>query len=319
MTATELPRVGEVTEAKREPDDLVMWSVTTIIDAAVAKGDALLNWAVGVTAERVADQLDHVRNRLDTEGRAAAVKYIKGLRWQLHGLVSDADLGTIAHGLFDQYALSGHRPEVDPELHPHFRSEGTLLHDDDMLNLGRMLDQFDRWLNEYQPTYNATEVVVYHPDQGYAGQADAFVTLDGVPLIADYKTSRKTYDWKGNVRTPYSEVGLQLAAYRHATDAAVFRARRYSNRSRRYYLLSQAERDAALPVPAVEGGIAIKITPEHLGVYPVKCGPDQFEVFKFCQEVARWSFNDASHVVGNPMPPLFPPAETDDPFRGLPT
>jgi hypothetical protein len=53
-------------------------------------------------------------------------------------------------------------------------------------------------------------------------------------------------------------------------------------------------------------------------VYPVMCGPDQFDRYRFCQEVARWSFNQAAHVVGNPMPPLHPRTETDDPFAGIP-
>lgn len=318
MSTVELPRVGEVAEAKREPEDLVMWSVTTII--GVLDKPALIPWAVGVTAERTIEKLPIILARLESEGAEEAVRYIKGLRWQTDGRLADTELGTVAHGLFDSYALTGVRPEVVAELHPKFPVDGSLLHDDDVFALLRMLEQFDRFLDQYQPDYLATECVVFHPDQGYAGQVDAFLALDDVPLIADYKTSRKTYDTKGNIRTPYPEVALQLAAYRYATHAAVFRARRYTSRSRRYYLLSPAERAAALPVPEVEGGIVIRITPEHLGVYPVMCGPDQYERYRFCQEVARWSFNQAAHVVGNPMPPLVPRApETDDPFAGIPT
>lgn len=316
MTPTALPRLGEVVESKREPEDMVMWSVTTIL--SVIDRPALIPWAVGVTAERTVENVSTLLARLEHEGAEAAVEYIKKLRWQTGGRLADTELGTVAHGLFDEYALSGVRPDVVPELHPDFAAKRTLLHDDDMIALGLMLNQFDRWLQEFQPEYHATEVVVYHPEQGFAGQADGFLGLDHVPLIVDYKTSRKTYDGRGNIRPPYPEVGLQLAAYRYATHAAVWRARRYSNRSRRYYLLSPDERAAALPVPEVEGGIAIKITPDHLGVYPVKCGPEQFERFKFCQELARWSFNDAAHMVGNPMPALHP-FEPDDPFAGLPS
>lgn len=317
MTAAELPRLGEVVETKREPEDLVMWSVTTIL--GVLDKPALVPWAVGVTAERTVTQFDKVKRIIETLGEEEAITYIKGLRWQLGGLLSDSDLGTVAHGLFDEYALTGERPEVVPELHTDFAAKRTLLHDDDMFALNRMLDQFDRFLQDYQPDYLATEVVVYHPEQGYAGQADAFLALGGVPLIGDYKTSRKTYDGKGNIRTPYPEVGLQLAAYRHATYAAVRRARRYKSSGRRYYLLSPEERAAALPVPAVEGGVVIRITPDHLGVYPARCGPEQYRKFQFCQEVARWSFNEAKHIVGNPMPPLRPAEPEDDPFAGLPT
>jgi len=315
---TELPRVGEIIEVKREPDDQVMWSVTTILNI-LAKQDQLVPWAVGITAERVVERMETIRQRMFNENTASAVAYIKGLRWDNGGKLSDTELGTVAHGLFEHYALTGQRPPVHADLHPKQATDGSVLHADDLRDLARMLEHFDRWLNEFQPQYLATEVVVYHPEMGYAGQADGFATVDGVDVIIDYKTSRKTYDGKGNIRGPYPENALQLAAYRGATKAAVWRARRYSNRGRWYYLLSEAERAMALPVPAVDGGLVIKVTPHHLGVYPVQCGPRQLDAFLYCQEVARWLYNEAKHVIGNAMDPPFPtPPPTDDPFAGLP-
>lgn len=318
MTVAELPRVGDVVESKREPDDMVMWSVTTILKI-LAKQDVLVPWAVGVTAERVVANMDRIAWRLENEDVASAVSYIKGLRWATGGKLSDTELGTVAHGLFEHYALTGSRPPVRPELHPKNGQDGSLLVADDVRDLGRMLDHFDRWLNEFQPQYLATEVVVYHPEMGYAGQADGFANVAGSDVIIDYKTSRNTYDSKGNVRGPYDENALQLAAYRWAKKAAVWRARRYSNRGRRYYLLNATERALALPVPEVDGGLIIKVTPDHLGVYPVKCDERQLEAFLYCQEVARWLFNEARHGIGNAMDPPFPlPPVTDDPFAGLP-
>lgn len=316
--ALELPRRGTVAQAKREADDEVMWSVTTII--GILDKPALIPWAVGLTAERVVQNLEGIRYRAEREGAAEAIDYVSRLRWRTDGLLKDSDLGTVAHGLFDEYAISGTRPDVVPELHPDHAKEGTVLAEADEAALVGMLDQFDRFLQEFQPDYLATEVVVYSKEYGYAGQADGFASIGGVPLILDYKTSRKTWTKGGKLRTPYPEVGLQLAAYRHADAAAVWRARRYENRSRRYYLLSPAEREMALPVPEVEDGVAIRVTPDHLGVYPVRCGARQWDAFLYCLEVARWSFNEASQVVGNPMPPLFPrAAEGGDPFAGLPT
>jgi hypothetical protein len=61
---------------------------------------------------------------------------------------------------------------------------------------------------------------------------------------------------------------LQLAAYRHAEFAAVWRARRFEQYSRRYYLLNPEERAMALPMPKTDGGLVIHITPEHCDVYP---------------------------------------------------
>lgn len=294
-----LPRVGTVIDTRKEPTDQVMWSVTTILK--VLNKEALLQWAVNVTAERVIANLDVLNARLANEGPESAISYVKGLRWQTDGRLTDTELGTLAHGLFEAYALLGVRPEIAPELHPMYAAEGVVLHPGDLADLAGMVDQFDRWLQGYQPDYLATEVVVYHPKYGYAGQADGFVNIAGNDLIVDYKTSRKTYDGRGKVREPYAENALQLSAYRHATHAAVFRARRYTNRSRRYYLLSDAEKAAAVPVPEVVAGLVVKITPDHLGVYPLRCDKRQHDAFLFCQEVARWLYNEAPHVVGNLM------------------
>lgn len=319
MSTSDVSRIGEVVETSREPEDMVMWSVTTIL--AVIDRPALIPWAVGVTAERAVANIDTVLNRLEKEGADSAIEYVKGLRWQTGGRLTDAELGTVAHKLFDTYAIDEVRPEVVPELHPDHARKGLVLAVEDVIALNLMLDRFDEFLQLYQPDYECCEIVVFHPEQGYAGQVDAFLSIGGVPLIGDYKTSRNTYDSRGKIRAPYPEASLQLAAYRYARYRAAFRARRYETggrASRRYYLLSSQERDAAWPVPEVEGGIVIKITPEHLGVYPVRCGPEQFETFRFVQEVARWSFQQAAHAVGNPMPPLFPDADLSDPFAGLP-
>lgn len=316
MTTTELPIKGTSTPARAEEDDLVLWSVTTIIGAL--DKPALVPWAVNVTAERVVDNLDVITRRVEEEGATEAVQFVKGLRWKTGGLLTDAAMGTVAHSLFDGYALTGTRPAVFPELHPDHGKKGSVLLPVDLLNLERMLDQFDRFLQQFTPEYLATEVTVYDPEMGYAGQADGFVTIDGVRLILDYKTSRRTYAADGSERGPYPEVGLQLAAYRYARYAAVWRARRYENRSRRYYLLSAAERDMALPVPEVDGGVAVYVTPERFAVHPVRCDVRQHEAFLFVLEAARWSFNEAAYVVGNPMNPPHPQAESDeDPFEGL--
>jgi hypothetical protein len=317
MTTLELPRIGEVVECKAEPGDRTLYSVTTII--SVLDKPALIPWAVNETAERTVANLATVQQRLD-EGVDEAVAYVAGLRWKTDGRLRDTELGTLAHQFFDQWAITGQRPEVVPELHPQHAQTGAVLHADDLFALRSMLDQFDRhWLQAFCPSYEATEVVVYHPDYEYAGQADGFVTVDGKRLILDYKTSRKTWTRAGKKRGPYPEVGLQLAAYRHATHAAVWRARRYTNRSRRYYLLNDAEREMALPVPEVDDGLALYVTPHSCDAYPVRCDREMHEAFLFCQEMARWQFNVANHVVGNPLVPLHvPPDNEDDPFAGLP-
>lgn len=300
MTVAELPLKGEFNDdARQEPHDLSLWSVTTII-GAIDK-PALVQWAAIETAKAAVDHADIVASRLRNEGRDSAIEYLKNARFRRpKGERTAKDLGTAVHGAVEQWALSGIRPDVDAEVAPFVR-------------------QFGRFLAEYRPMFVATEVTVYHPEMGYAGTADAFIEIDGRRFIIDYKTSRDTYDGQGKLKGPYPEVALQLAAYRHAPLAAVWRARRFEKFRRRYYLLSPHEREMAVPTPEVEGGLVIYLTPDHYAVHEIDCGPAVYEAFLFVQEAARWSFEQSKNVVGPPMMPPYPiPEPTDDPFAGLP-
>lgn len=140
-------------------------------------------------------------------------------------------------------------------------------------------------------------------------------------LIFDIKTSREDTLADGKLRTPFPEVGLQLAAYRHAELAAVWRSRQVDVSRRRYYLLNQAERDMAVPVPVVDGGVALLLTPTRYALHPIRCDESVFESFLHLVDVAHHQFEVAPHVVGTPLVPAsaWAPAPDDDPFAGLPT
>lgn len=314
--APPIQRLVEIVDAERpEAGDQVLYSVTSVL--SVLDRPALIPWAVNETAKWVVKLHSRIPRVIEEDGEEEAQKWIAGLRWRTDGLLTAADVGTVSHSLMEQYVVTGKRPKITPDLHP---SPGRGLHPEDVATLQRILDQGDRFLQEFQPRYEAAEVVVASPSYGYAGTCDGILSIDGQRLIIDYKTSRETYTKKGALKGPYPEVGLQLAAYRYAEVAAVWRARRTKMSGRRYYLLSREEREAAMPMPEVDGGLAIYLTPERYGVYPVRCGPDEFEAFLFCLEVARWQFNFANQMVGNPMTPPHPlsEADDDDPFKGLP-
>lgn len=300
LDANGIPRQGAVEDAKPEPGDEKYWSVTTVIGAL--DKPALVHWSAIETAKAAVDHLDVVQSRLEREGRDSAIEYLKGARFRRPaGQRSAAELGTAVHAACETYALTGNRPDVDAEVAP-------------------FLDQFDRFLHEFQPTYIATEVTVYNRTYGYAGTLDAAIEVDGERLLIDYKTSRDSYDAKGNPKGPYPEASLQLAAYRYAEMAAVWRARRFENFRRRYYLLSQTEIGMAAPVPEVDGGVVVYLTPHRYGVYPVRCDETVFEAFLYVIEAARWSFETSKHVIGQPMMPPHPtPAPDDDPFKGIPS
>jgi hypothetical protein len=282
---------GPIEQAKPDDGDRQMWSVTTIL-GAVDK-PALLYWAAEQTAlaaihststwqGMLADDDPHCQHT--DAASCAVVKWLRDARMRKpKGMRSATQLGTDVHGACESYALTGTRPDVDPEV--------TLF-----------VEQFDRWLQKFTPSYQATEVTVYHPELGYAGTCDGFLTIDGVRFIADYKTSRRHLDSRGQPSTPYPEqVGLQLAAYRWAQYAAVWRARRTEKFKRRYYLLSDTELAMAQPVPEVDAGLVIHITPEGCEAYPITCDESVFDAYLAVQDVARWLWQDSRTVMNHPL------------------
>jgi hypothetical protein len=270
-----------VVDATPADDDMRCWSVTTIIGCL--DKPALIWWAAQETAKAAIYKQDSWRAIREENGDDEAIDYLAKARFRPpKGERGAAELGTAVHEACEQYALTGVRPEVDDEIRPY-------------------LDQFDGWLDRFQPEYQATEVTVFSPTYGYAGTCDGFMTIGGVPLIIDYKTSKRSFDKKGNATGPYPEAALQLAAYRYAEVAAVWPARRFESYRRRYYLISQAEHNMGVPVPVVQGGIVIHITPDHCEAYPVRCDESVHRAFLFVQEVARWHFLDSRGAIGDPM------------------
>lgn len=276
-----------VEQRKPNADDVSLWSVTTIIGCL--DKPALVYWSAEQTALAAVHEAKTWQAIAESSGEDEAIDWLKGARFKKKQGRTAAELGTAVHEACEKYALTGFRPQVDDEVAP-------------------FLDQFDKWLDHWQPEYNAAEVTVYSPTYGYAGCCDGFLTVadrDGqkVRLIIDYKTSRESFDKKGNPKGPYPEVGLQLAAYRYAEMAAVWRPRRTEQFRRRYYLLSDDEQAAAVPVPEVDGGAVIYLTPQFAEMYPIRCDREIHERFLFVIEAARWQFEMSRDVIGRPMQP----------------
>ena len=276
------PKHPEPEDVKQAaPDDQRFWSVTTII--GTLDKPALVYWSADMTAQAAINDHD-IWGPMAAKDPAEAHRWLTGARFRKPAgqTRSATELGTAVHAAIEEYTLTGIRPELDP--------------DDEVIPY---LEQFDAWAQRFQPEYQAAEVTVYHPEYGYAGTCDAFLTVDGVRFIADYKTTRKSYDSKGKPTGPYPEVALQLAAYRYAALAAVWRPRRVEQFRRRYYLLSPEEQAAAVPVPEVDTGLVIHLTPEHCTAHPVDCGQGTFDYFLFALEIARWTFDASKKVIGD--------------------
>jgi hypothetical protein len=294
MTATVAPTgLGQpaIDNAPADADDLQLWSVTTILGAL--DKPALLYWASEQSALAAVHNEATWRGMLADDDPACAhtdaatcpaVKWLRDARFRRpKGMRSATELGELVHRACEEYAVTGTRPGVDDEVRP-------------------FLDRFDGWLDRFGPSYQAAEVAVFHPDLGYAGTADAFLTIGGVRYIADYKSSRKSVDAQGNPTKPYPEqVGLQLAAYRWARYAAVWRPRRMEKFRRRLYLMGPDERAIAVPVPDVDTGLVIHITPDSCEAFPIVCDENVFESYLAVQDAARWVFQGSRTVMGNPL------------------
>ncbi len=290
MTAATLGQPA-IEDASPTQGDLELWSVTTIIGAL--DKPALLYWASEQTALAAVNNERTWRGMLEDDepdcrhldsAECQAIKWLRDARFRRpKGMRSATELGELVHVACEQYALTGTKPKVDREVAP-------------------FLDRFDEWLQRFGPSYQATEVAVYHPDFGYAGTLDAFLTIDGVRYIADYKTTRKHLDAQGKPTTPYPEqVGLQLAAYRWAKHAAVWRPRRMEKFRRRYYLLGPDEQGMAAPVPEVDTGLVIHITPQACEAFPIVCDESVFEAYLAVQDAARWLFQTSRDVMSDPL------------------
>jgi len=281
VTATLDSKLEPLDVANPGTDDQQFTSVTTIIGAL--DKPALVYWSAEMAAKAAVQVAGTLAARVAEEGPEAVIKWLRDAQFRRpKGQRSAAELGTAVHGACEEYALTGQRPEVDDEVRP-------------------FLDRFDAWLQLWQPSYEAVETTVYSRTYGYAGTLDAIAVIDGQRLLVDYKSSKKSKDNQGKDTTPYPEVGLQLAAYRHAELAATWRPRRYEKFRRRYYLLGADEREMSLPVPEVDGAVAIHLTPEHCDAYPVRCDQAVFEAFLFCLEAFRWQSELSKTVIGAPL------------------
>ena len=294
MTATDATPIPFVADAavtaEPQDDDQRLWSVTTILKA-FGDSEGLIYWTADQTAQAGVKSRATIA-AMAQDDEAAAIAWLRDARFRgAKDERASTKLGEDCHAAYEMYVVTGIRPELGTPL-----PNGLL-----DAEITPYLDSFEMWLDRFQPKYTAAEVVVYHPQFGYAGQADGYCTVEGTDCIIDYKNSKQSFDGRGKRKQPWTDVALQLAGYRHAPLAAVWRARRFEQWSRRYYLLNADERELAVPTPKVDGGLCIHVTPLHCDVYPVDCGEDVFEAFLFAIEAARWSLFTSKRVLGEPL------------------
>lgn len=195
--STATPKPGEKLEAAPErvkgyyttPYGRFM-SVTTLLDGGLAAPE-LQFWYAKEAAQRAIDNLPKL-SRL--RGPAA---YEEARKWIAKAAVEKRDeaaaRGTWVHDVAEAKVLGAPHPEPD----------------DDQAPFVAAVDQF---LDDHAPEFEATELTVANPKDGWAGTGDGWArlprTVYGDTLVLlDYKTSKSAR----------AKTALQLAAYQRAT------------------------------------------------------------------------------------------------------
>lgn len=255
-------------------DPVRLWSVTTLLKLGMGTSDPLVNWAVKTTAEYAIDQRANWEALAESD-RDGALELLTKARYRKSGKASAR--GTDLHKAAEQLAL-GVTPDVAPEILPY-------------------VEQYRRFLIEHEPTFLMSEAPVYSPGRYYAGTCDGIIELDKQRLVFDIKTTEHAPD-SGRSRPPYSEVALQLCAYRRAELVGVISEQRYAS-GKRYYLYDESAQHE--PMPETDGAVVIVVSPFDYTVTPVRTDDEVFRCFLAVREAARWNVDVSRRVFGPPI------------------
>lgn len=230
-----------------------LMSVTTILSNGIPK-PALMHWAAFEAAQCAVDNIPALVRARGEEARREARQWIQHAAERKRD--SAANLGTVIHGFLEAQVLGQPTPEFTDEQRP-------------------FVEAFGRFLDDWQPEYEATELTVANTEVGYAGTLDFIAHLPAIGsglLMGDYKTGKSVYP----------EVGLQLAAYRRAT-------------------VGWTRPDGVeVKPPATVGAVVLHVRPEGMpggeprgyALHPVKTDDDVFARFLEAKGIAEATRKD---------------------------
>ena len=229
------------------------YSVTTIIGGGIPK-PALLPWGIKMVAEGAVDAIESgYLADMVAHDRDGAIRFLKGLPYAKRDAAGD--LGTLVHAWIEAHSLKRPMPKPPPLVQPY-------------------LEAFQQFLADFDPAFTATEASVYSRAERYAGTLDSIVTLtlplhESASYILDAKTGKGVYP----------EVGLQLAAYRHAEFIGL-------------------PDGSEAPMPQVDGALCMHLTPEGYRIVEVRADDDVFAAFLYAREVFRFATDTSKSVLG---------------------
>lgn len=250
--------------------DTKLRRVTTILNGGYPKPE-LMFWAANLTAEDAFNTLPTlVRASLHPDTREEAYDWLR--KGHIRKKEERGDIGTAVHDLVEAKVLGTPIPDellADPEL-------------------GVYVDHFLAFVEQWQITFEASEMTVGNFTDGWAGKLDY---LFRSPIIARLLNAPPQTLFIGDTKTGgeldekgvYPEAGLQMSAYRRAEVCWL--------------------RDGSqVPMPAVhDTGIVLHLRPEGYRPMPLKCGDDLYAAFLHVQQVAEFKRVLSKSVVGEAL------------------
>jgi hypothetical protein len=241
-------------------DDRKVDGVTTVLNAGLPK-PALLQWAADMAASYAVDHLPDLAE-MSTAKAVDAIRYA-------HRDRSRAAMarGSEIHALGEPLAHG--KPVEVPDA------------------LAGPVNAYARFLDRWGIEAIASETPVASTVARYAGTADLWATVaarDGRRALIDLKTGKDAY----------SDVALQLAAYRHAD------------------LWQPDGPDSEEDLPPVDLVYVALILPDDVRMIPVRAGEREWTIFRYVQQVARWTGEQRWNYGEPPTNPvLLPDAQPD--------
>lgn len=214
------------------------WSVTTLLQGEPKP--ALPYWSVKEGANFAVDNIAEVASLAKTD-RDAAVDLIKRAPWRKRDKA--ADIGSTLHHVIEARTL-GSDPNVPADVESYIK-------------------QFDDWCSVYEPEWEALEVVIWHPDESYAGRLDAIAKLgrlDGKRYLLDWKSGSGTYP-------------------SHALQANLYA---------RAPIIFDDRAGVESPMPDIDGAAIVRIGPEGWTFTEVNLCDDIYRAGLYCREMYRW-------------------------------
>ena len=225
-------------------------SVTGILNV-IDKSGALVGWAKRETAACAVRNLDMLTAMRQAGGDAAAINWLKAIPDYQRDTA--ADIGTRVHALAESIA-KGLPVTMTDEERP-------------------FLAAFQRFLDEWRPTFLATEQMVVNLTHRYAGTLDAATYMAGDTYMLDYKSGTGVYP----------ETALQLSAYANAEFAG------------------NADDTTRYTLPRITAHAVLHLRPEGYEVVPYKVTPQTFEAFLHARRLYEWRETEAKAIMGQPL------------------